>query len=83
MCALDASELVLRVYDGDLNRFLGTAKVHNLSTLSINNPIKGYQSIFTNKGDKLGEVLVALRLMLPGCKSFSLVGSYENILCLS
>jgi hypothetical protein len=42
--------------------------VQNLSTLSINNPIKGYQSIFTNKGDKLGEVFVSLRLLLPGSK---------------
>jgi hypothetical protein len=56
------------VHDSESNRLIGTAKVQNLSTLSINNPIKGYQSLFTNKGDKLGEVFVPLRLFLPGRK---------------
>jgi hypothetical protein len=63
---LDAAELVLKVLDSETNRLIGTAKVQNLSTLSINNPIKGYQSVFTNKGDKLGEVFVSLRMFLPG-----------------
>lgn len=63
---LDAVELVLKVHDSESNRFVGTAKVQNLSTFSVNNPIKGFQSIFTNKGDKLGEVFVSLRLLLPG-----------------
>ncbi len=63
---LDAAELVLKVLDSETNRLIGTAKVQNLSTLSINNPIKGYQSVFTNKGDKLGEVFVSLRIFLPG-----------------
>jgi hypothetical protein len=66
---VDAAELLLRVYDTDINRLLGNAKVQNLSTLSINSPIKGYQSVFTNKGDKLGEVFIALRLILPESKS--------------
>jgi hypothetical protein len=39
-----------------------------LSTLSINNSIKGYLPIFSSKGDKLGELFVALRLLLPGSK---------------
>jgi hypothetical protein len=66
---LDASELALRVLDSETNRLLGTAKVQSLSILSINNPIKGYQSIFTAKGDKLGEIFVSLRIFLPGSKS--------------
>lgn len=63
---LDAVELVLKVHDVESNRFVGTAKVQNLSTLSVINPIKGFQSIFNTKGDKLGEVFVSLRLLMPG-----------------
>ncbi|CAF4347571.1 unnamed protein product, partial [Adineta steineri] len=74
----DAAELVLKVLDSDNNRLIGTAKVQNLSTLSINNPIKGYQSIFTNKGDKLGEVFVSLRIFLPGTHD-----SNENLTAMS
>ncbi|CAF0935186.1 unnamed protein product [Adineta steineri] len=62
----DAAELLLKVCDADNNRIIGTVKVQNLSILSINNPIKGYQPIFSNKGDKLGELFVSLRLFLPG-----------------
>ncbi|CAF1141894.1 unnamed protein product [Adineta ricciae] len=63
---IDASDLVLKVFDSESNRLIGTAKVQNLSTLSVNNPIKGFHSIFTSKGDKLGEVFVLLRIYLPG-----------------
>lgn len=65
---LDASELVLRVVDTETNRVLGTVKIQNLSTLSTNDSIKGYHPIFSNKGDKLGELFVSLRLFLPGRK---------------
>ncbi|CAF2487401.1 unnamed protein product [Rotaria sp. Silwood2] len=75
---IDAAELVLKVYDTDTNRMIGTAKVKNLSTLSINNPIKGYLPIFSNKGDKLGELLIALRLLLPGIHD-----SNENLTAIS
>ncbi|CAF0800277.1 unnamed protein product [Rotaria sp. Silwood1] len=71
---IDAAELVLKVYDTDTTRMIGTVKVKNLSTLSINNPIKGYVPIFSNKSDKLGELLIALRLLLPGIHD-----SNENI----
>jgi hypothetical protein len=64
----DAAELVLKVSDTDTNRILGTVKIQNLSTLSINNAIKGYHPIFSNKSDKLGELFVSLRLFLPGRK---------------
>ncbi|CAF3575312.1 unnamed protein product [Rotaria sordida] len=74
----DAAELVLKVFDSETNRLIGIAKVQNLSLLSINSPIKGYQSIFTNKGDKLGEVFVLLRLILPGTHD-----SNENLTALS
>lgn len=47
---------------------IGTVKVKNLSSLSINNPIKGYLPVFSNKGDKIAELLVALRILLPGSK---------------
>lgn len=77
---LDAAELVLRILDSETNRLIGTTKVQNLSTLSINNPIKGYQSIFTNKGDKLGEVFVSLRLFLPGSKSDKIFFFYLLVL---
>lgn len=77
--SLDASELVLRVYDGEANRLLGTAKVQHLSTLNINNPIKGYQSIFTTKGEKIGEVLVALRMILPGSEFLSFCASHNDV----
>ena len=70
---------MLRVYDGELNRLLGTAKVQHLSTLNINNPIKGYQSIFTAKGEKIGEVLVALRMILPGSAFLSLCASRNHV----
>ncbi|UJR25905.1 hypothetical protein I4U23_007253 [Adineta vaga] len=62
----DAAELLLKVHDGETNRVIGTVKVSNLSSLSIDNSIKGYISIFSNKGDKLGELFVSLRLFLPG-----------------
>ena len=65
---IDAAELVLKVFDNDANRIIGTVKIQNLSILSINNAIKGYHPIFANKGDKLGELYVALRLFLPGRK---------------
>ena len=51
--------------------------MQNLSTLSVNNPIKGYQSIFTNKGDKLGEVFVSLRLLMPGSKYHRLSNLFD------
>ncbi len=66
--ATDAAELVLKVSDTETNRILGTVKIQNLSTLSISNAIKGYHPIFSNKGDKLGELFVSLRLFLPGRK---------------
>jgi len=47
---------------------IGTVKIQNLSTLSISNSIKGYHPMFSNKGDKLGELFVSLRLFLPGRK---------------
>ncbi|CAF3248775.1 unnamed protein product [Rotaria socialis] len=75
---IDAAELVLKVYDTDANRMIGTAKVKNLSTLSTSNPIKGYLSVFSNKGDKLAELLVALRIFLPGTHD-----SNENLTALS
>ncbi|CAF0929940.1 unnamed protein product, partial [Didymodactylos carnosus] len=62
----DATELVLKVFDTDTNRLLGIVKVQNLSTLNINNPIKGYSPIFTNKGEKLGDLFVSIRILLPG-----------------
>ncbi len=65
---IDAVELVLKVSDTDTNRILGNVKIQNLSTLSISNSIKGYHPIFSNKGDKLGELFVSLRLFLPGSK---------------
>ena len=65
MINTDAAELVLKIFDTDTNCMVGTVKVQNLSTLSINNPIKGYLPIFSNKGDKLGELFVSLRLFLP------------------
>ncbi|CAF1106445.1 unnamed protein product [Rotaria sp. Silwood1] len=74
----DAAELVLKVLDSETNRLIGIAKVQNLSLLSINSPIKGYQSIFTNKGEKLGEVFVLLRLVLPGTHD-----SNENLTVIS
>ncbi|CAF1190222.1 unnamed protein product [Rotaria sordida] len=75
---IDAAELVLKVYDTDTNRMIGTVKVKNLSTLSINNPIKGYLPIFSNKGDKLGELFIALRLLLLGMHD-----SNENLIAMS
>ncbi|CAF3922254.1 unnamed protein product [Rotaria magnacalcarata] len=75
---IDAAELVLKVYDTDASRMIGTAKVKNLSTLSTNNPIKGYLPVFSNKGDKLAELLVALRIFLPGTHD-----SNENLTALS
>jgi len=65
---IDAAELILKAFDTETNRIIGTVKVQNLSTLSISNSIKGYHSIFSNKGDKLGELFVSLRLFLPGRK---------------
>jgi hypothetical protein len=65
---IDAAELVLRISDTETNRILGTVKIQNLSTLSTSNSIKGYHPIFSNKGDKLGELFVSLRLFLPGSK---------------
>jgi hypothetical protein len=65
---VDAAELVLKVSDTETNRTLGTVKIPNLSTLSISNAIKGYHTIFSNRGDKLGELFVSLRLFLPGRK---------------
>ncbi|CAF0774338.1 unnamed protein product [Adineta ricciae] len=62
----DATELLLKVHDGETNRTIGTVKVANLSSLSIKNSIKGYMPIFSNKNDKLGELLISLRLFLPG-----------------
>ncbi len=66
--AIDAGELVLKIFDTETNRVIGTVKIQNLSTLSISNSIKGYHPIFSNKGDKLGELFVSLRLFLPGRK---------------
>ncbi|CAF2632795.1 unnamed protein product [Rotaria sp. Silwood2] len=74
----DAAELVLKVFDSETNRLIGIAKVQNLSLLSISSPIKGYQSIFTNKGEKLGEIFVLLRLILPGTHD-----SNENLTAIS
>ncbi|CAM4925264.1 unnamed protein product [Rotaria socialis] len=74
----DAAELVLKVHDSESNRMIGIAKVQNLSLLTINNPIKGYQSIFTNKGEKLGEIFIALRIVLPGTYD-----SNENLAAIS
>ncbi len=65
---IDAAELILKAFDTETNRMIGTVKVQNLSTLSISNSIKGYHPIFSNKGDKLGELFVSLRLFLPGRK---------------
>ncbi|CAF0752136.1 unnamed protein product [Didymodactylos carnosus] len=62
----DAAELVLKILDSDTNRLLGIVKVQHLSTLNINNPIKGYLPIFTTKGEKLGDLFVTIRIILPG-----------------